>query len=554
MTLSAALPPNRLPRTLARSPYRLTLLLLAAGALAGCATAPGADGNSPMVLGSTQNTSGKLPAATTPLTGGAPAPALPVSAITAVAQSPAVVMIAVDPLQPTERLDLDAAAAKIDLWARVRQGMAMPELDNELVRKWEQWYAGKPDYVARMTERGARYLFHTVEEVTKRGMPTELALLPFIESAYNPQAMSTAKASGMWQFVPATGRDFSLRQNVFRDDRRDVLASTRAALDYLQTLHGMFGDWQLALAAYNWGQGSVQRAITRNQKAGLATDYDSLKMPDETRNYLPKLQAVKNIVLRPEAFALVLPTLRNHPYFVSVAIDRDIDIDLAARLAGLPLDEFKQLNPQMNKPVILAAGTPQVLLPFDAAGQFVHAIGQHRGTQASWTAWVAPRTMKPAEVARLLGMPEAQLCELNSIPKGMLVKAGSTLLVPRSAQFTADVTGHIAENAMLALSPDLPPLRRISFAAGKKGDTVAAVAKRYRVSVTQVAAWNSTGTAAHFKPGQAVVVMVANRAAQPVRIASANGPSSSAKDVRKGGSVKRIVRPGPTARTRASQN
>ena len=463
-------------------------------------------------------------------------------------------MIAVDPLQPTERLDLDAAAAKIDLWARVRQGMAMPELDNELVRKWEQWYAGKPDYVARMTERGGRYLFHTVEEVTKRGMPTELALLPFIESAYNPQAMSTAKASGMWQFVPATGRDFSLKQNIFRDDRRDVLASTRAALDYLQTLHTMFGDWQLALAAYNWGQGNVQRAITRNQKAGLATDYDSLKMPDETRNYLPKLQAVKNIVLRPEAFALVLPTLRNHPYFVSVAIDRDIDIDLAARLAGLPLDEFKQLNPQMNKPVILAAGTPQVLLPFDAAGQFVHAIGLHRGTQASWTAWVAPRTMKPADVARLLGMPELQLCELNSIPKGMLVKAGSTLLVPRSAQFTADVTGHIAENAMLALSPDLPPLRRISFAAGKKGDSVAAVAHRYRVSVTQVAAWNSTSTAAHFKPGQAVVVMVANRTAQPVRIASAGGPPSSAKDVRKGGSVKRIVRPGPTARTRVAQN
>ena len=554
MTLSPALPPHRLSRTLARSPFRLTLLLLAAGALAGCATAPGADGNSPAALVSSQDTSGESPTTAAPLTGGTPTPAVPTPSIAAVVQSSAVVAIAVDPLKPTERLDLDAAAAKIDLWARVRQGMAMPELDNDLVRKWEQWYAGKPDYVARMTERGGRYLFHTVEEVTKRGMPTELALLPFIESAYNPQAMSTAKASGMWQFVPATGRDFSLKQNVFRDARRDVLASTRAALDYLQTLHTMFGDWQLALAAYNWGQGNVQRAITRNQRAGLATDYDSLKMPDETRNYLPKLQAVKNIVLRPEVFALLLPTLRNHPYFVSVAIDRDIDIDLAARLAGLPLDEFKQLNPQMNKPVILAAGTPQVLLPFDAAGQFVHAIGQHRGTQASWTAWVAPRTMKPAEVARLLGMPEAQLCELNSIPKGMLVKAGSTLLVPRSAQFTADVTGHIAENAMLALSPDLPPLRRISFAAGKKGDSVAAVARRYRVSVTQVAAWNSTNTAAHFKPGQAVVVMVANRAAQAVSVASASGHSSSAKDVRKGGSVKRIVRPGPTARTRASQN
>ncbi len=557
-TLPPTLPPLRLTRALARSPFRLALLMVAAAAMAGCATAPGADGNSPTVAGSAPGNPGESPGAAAPWLA-APAPTLasarsaPIA--TAVDRGPGVVTIAIDPLQPTERLDLDAAAAKTDLWGRVRQGMAMQELDNELVRKWEQWYAGRPDYVARMTERGGRYLFHTVEEVTKRGMPTELALLPFIESAYNPQAMSTAKASGMWQFVPATGRDFSLKQNIFRDDRRDVLASTRAALDYLQTLHTMFGDWQLALAAYNWGQGNVQRAINRNQKAGLATDYDSLKMPDETRNYLPKLQAVKNIVLRPEAFALVLPTLLNHPYFVSVAIDRDIDLDLAARLAGLPLEEFKQLNPQMNKPVILAAGTPQVLLPFDAAGRFVHAIGQHRGTQASWTAWVAPRTMKPAEVARLLGMPEAQLCELNSIPKGMLVKAGSTLLVPRSAQLTADVTGHIAENAMLALSPDLPPLRRISFAAGKKGDSVAAVAQRYRVSVTQVAAWNSTSTAARFKPGQPVVVMVAHRAAaQPaVRLASA-APPAIAKDTRKGGSVKRISRPGPTARTRVSQN
>jgi membrane-bound lytic murein transglycosylase D len=537
---------------------RSALLLMAAATLAGCATAPGADGSSAWVVGSAQGDKGDSPSAALPWSA-APtsgtATALPAPIGNAVAVSPAVVAIAIDPLQPTERLDLDAAAAKIDLWARVRQGMAMPELENERVRKWEQWYAGKPDYVARMTERGGRYLFHTVEEVTKRGMPTELALLPFIESAYNPQAMSSAKASGMWQFVPATGLDFSLKQNIFRDDRRAVLASTRAALDYLQTLHRMFGDWQLALAAYNWGQGNVQRAITRNRSAGLATDYDSLKMPDETRNYLPKLQAVKNIVLRPEAFALSLPTLLNHPYFVSVAIDRDIDIDLAARLAGLPLDEFKQLNPQMNKPVILAAGTPQVLLPFDAAGQFVHALGQHRGTQASWTAWVAPRTMKPAEVARLLGLSEPQLCELNGIPKGMLVKAGSTLLVPRSAQFTADVTGHIAENAMLALSPDLPPLRRIRFAAGKKGDSVAAVAQRYRVSVTQVAAWNSTSTAARFKPGQPVVVMVANRAAQPaIRLAGENTPSSSAKETRKGGSAKRISRPGPTARTRAAQN
>ncbi len=531
------------------SPLLRWALLMASSMLAACATPP--TGSNPLQTTAPQ-TEAPAAAATAPAAAAAAAALLVAAPTTSLkAQAPDssdTKLIAIDPLQPTVRLDLDAAAALTDLWARVRLGMAMAELDNDLVRKWEQWYAGKPDYVARMTERGGRYLYHTVEEVSKRGMPTELALLPFIESAYNPQAMSTAKASGMWQFVPATGRDFSLKQNIFRDDRRDVLASTRAALDYLQKLHTMFGDWQLALAAYNWGQGNVQRAIARNQQAGLATDYASLKMPDETRNYLPKLQAVKNIVLRPEAFALNLPPLGNHPYFVSVAIDRDIDIDLAARLAGLPLDEFKQLNPQMNKPVILAAGTPQVLLPFEAAAQFVHALGQHRGTQASWTAWVAPRTMKPAEVARLLGMPEVQLREFNSIPKGMLVKAGSTLLVPRSAQFTADVAEHIAEHAMLALAPDLPPLRRVSFKAGKKGDSVHAVALRYRVSPAQVAAWNNTSAAASFKPGQSVQVMLAQRPTPAtVRVATA-------KDSRKGGSVKRISRPGPTARTRVTQN
>jgi len=194
--------------------------------------------------------------------------------------------VAVDPLRPDVRLDLNDRSARVDLWERVRNGFAMADLDSELVRERERWYASRPDYVQRMTERGSRYLFHIVEELDRRGMPTELALLPFIESAYNPQAMSTAKASGMWQFIPSTGRDFLLRQNIFRDDRRDVLASTRAALDYLQKLHGMFGDWQLALAAYNWGEGSVQRAINKNKRDGLPTDYSSLRMPAETAQYV----------------------------------------------------------------------------------------------------------------------------------------------------------------------------------------------------------------------------------------------------------------------------
>jgi membrane-bound lytic murein transglycosylase D len=186
-----------------------------------------------------------------------------------------------------------------DLWERIRRGFAMPDLEGDLVRDREQWYATRPDYIFRMTERSRKYLFHIVEELERRNMPTELALLPFIESAFNPQAVSSAKAAGMWQFMPATGRYFELKQNVFRDDRRDVLESTRAALDYLQKLHGMFGDWHLALAAYNWGEGSVSRAQARNKASGLGLSYPDLNMPMETRFYVPKLQAVKNIVAQP---------------------------------------------------------------------------------------------------------------------------------------------------------------------------------------------------------------------------------------------------------------
>ena len=281
------------------------------------------------------------------------------------------------------RLDFPEDGDRGDLWERVRDGFNMPDLDSDLVRKWEQWYARDPAYVQRMTERGGRYLFHIMQEVNSRGLPAELALLPFIESAFNPQAKSHARAMGMWQFMPATGKDFELRQNLFRDDRRDVLASTRAALDYLERLHGMFNDWHLALAAYNWGQGNVARALERNRRAGLPLTYEALRMPQETREYVPKLQAVKNIVLRPEAFALALPPLENHPFFLSVPIERDIDVALAATLAGLSLDEFEQLNPQMNKPVILAAGTPQVLLPYDNANRFVRELRSHPGALAT---------------------------------------------------------------------------------------------------------------------------------------------------------------------------
>ncbi|MDE2401735.1 MAG: transglycosylase SLT domain-containing protein [Burkholderiales bacterium] len=433
-----------------------------------------------------------------------------------------------DPLRPDIALNLDDLNATQDLWGRVRRGFGLPDLDSPLVADHERWYATRPDYVKRMTERSSRYLFHVVEEIERRHMPTELALLPFIESAFNPQANSSARASGIWQFMPATGKDFELRQNIFRDDRRDVLASTRAALDYLQRLNKQFGDWHLALAAYNWGEGNVQKAINRNLKAGLPTDYLSLNMPPETRNYVPKLHAVRNIVLHPDTFGLSLPPIENHPYFVSVPIQRDMDVPLAARLAGLPIEDFKALNPSMNKPVILAAGTPQVLLPYDNASQFVHNLSQHKGLLATWTAWVVPRTMRSADAARQSGMSEASLREINRIPPKMLVKAGSTLLVPRSQHREQDVSESVADNAMMALAPDLPPMRRLSLRAGKN-DSVNSLARRYKVPVAQVAQWNRVPASAKFKRGQTVVLFVPAGGKQSTRVARNGRPTVHAQ-------------------------
>jgi membrane-bound lytic murein transglycosylase D len=466
---------------------------------------------------------------------------------TAAASAPADAASAVlppyDPLQPDAKVNLDDSAARSDLWHRVRDGFAIPDMDTAEVKVWEQWYASRPDYVARMTARGSKYLYHITEEVERRHMPTELALLPFTESAFNPQAMSVAKASGMWQFVSATGKDFDLKQNIFRDDRRDVLASTRAALDYLQRLHDMFGDWRLALAAYNCGQGNVQRAINRNLKAGLPTDYVSLNLPLETRQYVPKLQAVKNIVLHPENYALTLPPVGNHPYFLSVPIERDIDVDTAARLANVPIDEFRMLNPQLDKPVILAAGTPQVLLPYDNADDFVRAVKAHEGPLATWTVYVVGKTMRPADAAKLVGMSEPELREVNHIPARMLVKSGSTLLVPRSAQHIADVSVAVADSAAMTLAPDLPPTKRVNMRVGKGGETVASVARRWHVSATGVATWNHLSASGKFAAGSTAVLFL------PRSTSLARAPTHPTKVVTKAPAARTHVAQTPNARS-----
>ncbi len=472
--------------------------------LAGCATPTSPDVQAPPLVSESSNSS----QAPTTQAQAAPSPQATRSDLAPV--------IPTGPLQQitTGQASSQAVAAlqpPADLWDRIRRGFRMSDLESDLVRQQEQWYATRPDYMQRMTERSRKYLFHIVEELERRDMPTELALLPFIESAFNPQAVSTARAAGMWQFMPATGQYFELKQNVFRDDRRDVLASTRAALDYLQKLYGMFGDWHLALAAYNWGEGSVGRAIARNQRAGLGTRYLDLSMPNETRNYVPKLQAVKNIVANPGNFSAELPLIENHPYFQTVTVSRDIDVRLAARLADVSIEDFHALNPSMKRPVILAAGTPQILLPWDNAKVFERNFEAYNaGQYASWTAWSVPSTLSVAEVARRVGMSETELRNLNAIPPRMLIKAGSVLIVPRSAAMQNDVASHVADNGQLNLAPE-QFTRRVTVKAGKR-DTVATIARRYKIAPAQVGEWNEVAVTAAFKAGQQVVLHLPARA------------------------------------------
>lgn len=477
-----------LPRT-ARPVWRLVAAVGLAFVLVGCASVPSGPtaGTPAPVANDAHRARGGL------------APVLPQGSLSAIGTADA-------PAVPVASL-----AAPADLWERIRRGFAMEDLDNDLVRDHERWYASRPDYIQRMTERSSRYLFHIVEEIERRNIPMELALLPFIESAFNPQAVSSARAAGMWQFMPATGASFDLKQNAFRDDRRDVLASTRAALDYLQQLHARFGDWHLALAAYNWGQGNVNRAITRNQRAGLPTRYTDLTMPAETRNYVPKLQAVKNIIARPASFNTALPAIGNHPFFDTVTLTRDMDVALIARLAGVAESDFRQLNPQHKQPVVMAAASPQVLLPWDNAVIFQRNLAAHEGPLATWTAWVVPSTMTVAQAAQRVGMSERELREVNNIPPRMQVKAGSSLLVHRSQARDRDVPGHVADNAMLALQPERV-LRRTVVKA-RQGDTVARLARRYGVSAAQVAEWNPVSASASLKAGQSITLMLPQRPA-----------------------------------------
>jgi membrane-bound lytic murein transglycosylase D len=272
-----------------------------------------------------------------------------------------------------------------DLWERVRLGFAVPDLDHELVAVHEAWYAARPDLVRAILSRARRYLHFIVEEVERRGMPTELALLPVVESGFNPMALSSAQASGLWQFIPATGVRYNLAQNEHYDARRDIVASTNAALEYLQMLHGLSKDWHLALASYNWGEEAVGRATERARARGGRAKFGDLALPEETRNYVPRLQAVKNIIADPARFGIDLGSLPNEPYFTVIPNRDELPLETAAKLAGMTQEEFAALNPAWNLPRIPGARGPGLILPVDRAEAF----------RAKLEAWRAAQRPKP---------------------------------------------------------------------------------------------------------------------------------------------------------------
>jgi len=320
-----------------------------------------------------------------------------------------------------------------------------------------------------------------------------------------------------------------------------VLASTNAALDYLSRLHDMFGDWYLALAAYNWGEGNVQRAIARNQAAGLPTDYMSLKLPAETRNYVPKLQAVKDIIANPQTYGLTLPEVPNRPYFVSVKTSHDIDVDVAAQLAELPLDEFKALNPSFRKPLIVGSSDSPILLPFDNAQIFERNLRAHDGPLSSWTTYTVTTRETPAALAQRIGVDADTLVSINKIPTGMRLKSGSTLLVPKTADNVDDISADVVENAVLSIEPDLPDTRKVLVRVRKR-ETIAQLALRYNVSIGQIQSWNKTRRTS-FTPGQTVFLHLPVDKAVPVEPAAPIAPrllQAAVEPRASGGRVERL--------------
>ena len=382
--------------------------------------------------------------------------------------------------------NIKSIKAEINLWQRIYSRFDIKDENNSRSQKYEKWYSSRPEYIEKMMDRSKKYLFYVVGEVEKRGMPSEIALLPMIESAYNPIANSRRKAVGIWQFIPSTGRLYGLKQDWWQDKRRNVVDATNAALDYLQKLHTLFGTWDLALAAYNAGEGTVSRAIAKNKAKGLPTDYANLKLPRETKDYVPKLQAIKNIVSNPSQYGLYIDPIPNKPYFTYVEAPAVIDADLAANLAEISYDEFLLLNSEHRRPLIRTnEKTQRFILPINAADTFVKNLSQNEKPLVSWNIYQPKRNEKIKTIANKFDMEESDLIKANDLHPKKLIKPSSIILVAKKEGKETNVNQDIGE-----LNIQKDSKTDISASPNKykvqPGDTLTKISKKYGISIDEL--------------------------------------------------------------------
>lgn len=391
-----------------------------------------------------------------------------------------------------------------DLWDRIRAGLQMEARTDPRVEAEITYYASRPEYMDRVADRAAPYLHYIVEELEKRGMPMELALLPVIESAYQPFAYSPGRAAGIWQFIPSTGRHYGLKQTWWYDGRRDVIASTNAALDYLQQLYNRFSDWELALAAYNAGQGNVNRAIRNNARRGLPTDYWNLKLPRETQHYVPRLLAIRALVAEPERYGLTLRSIPDKPYLTVVEVGSQIDLALAAELAGMSVDELYRLNPGFNRWATDPDGPHLLVVPIETVERFEMALTElppekrvrwerHKIASGDTLIGIAKRYQTTVEILR----------QVNDL-RGSRIRAGQHLIVPvasRSAEHYA-----LSANQRLAQTQQKKRSGQKHIHTVQRGDTLWDIARRYGTTTRQLAQWNGMSPRDTIRPGQNLVV------------------------------------------------
>ena len=372
---------------------------------------------------------------------------------------------------------------------RIRAGFSLPQSDRRAITVQRDWYARHPDYMQRVLLRSQKYLYWIVEEIERRGMPTEIALLPIVESAFDPFAYSHGRAAGLWQIIPGTGKRFGLKQNWWYDGRRDPVASTRAALDYLEKLHADFdGDWLLAVAAYNSGEGNVMRAQRRNRKAGKPTDFWHLRLPVETEAYVPKLLALGQLVEDPRKFELELPEVANAPYFEVVELSAQIDLALAADLAGIEMDELYSLNAGFNRWATDPDGPMRLQLPVAAVDTFSAALAAlPEEQQVRWVRYKIRSGDALSLIAKRHDTTADVLRQVNDI-RGNNIRAGDYLMIPTATRSLETYSQSASER--LARLQNRPRGKSRNVHVVKSGESLWTISQKYGVGTRSLAKWN----------------------------------------------------------------